>query len=47
MEVASYVLPGDAYLQVEDGQNINIGDVIAKLSKALKKLKILQGIAPC
>ncbi len=46
MEVASYVLPGDAYLQVEDGQNINIGDVIAKLSKGSEKTQDITGGLP-
>ncbi len=46
MEVASYVLPGDAYLQVEDGQSINIGDIIAKLSKGSEKTQDITGGLP-
>ncbi|UGQ16070.1 DNA-directed RNA polymerase subunit beta' [Borrelia sp. RT5S] len=46
IEISSYVLPGDAYLQVEDGQGINIGDVIAKLSKGSEKTQDITGGLP-
>ncbi|QMU99170.1 DNA-directed RNA polymerase subunit beta' [Borrelia sp. A-FGy1] len=46
VEISSYVLPGDAYLQVEDGQDINIGDIIAKLSKGSEKTQDITGGLP-
>ncbi|ETZ18485.1 DNA-directed RNA polymerase beta' chain [Borrelia duttonii CR2A] len=46
VEIASYVLPGDAYLQVEDGQDIDIGDIIAKLSKGSEKTQDITGGLP-
>ncbi|BCR20991.1 DNA-directed RNA polymerase subunit beta' [Borrelia miyamotoi] len=46
VEIASYVLPGDAYLQVEDGQDVNIGDIIAKLSKGSEKTQDITGGLP-
>ena len=41
-----YGLPGGAYLQVEDGQEVSIGTVLAKLSKASQKTKDITGGLP-
>ncbi len=42
----TYSLPGGAYLQVEEGQNIQIGTILAKLSKASQKTKDITGGLP-
>lgn len=41
-----YSLPGGAYLQVEEGQTVGIGEVLAKLSKASQKTKDITGGLP-
>jgi DNA-directed RNA polymerase, beta'' subunit, predominant form len=42
----SYAMPGGAYLQVEDGQEVGVGTVLAKLSKASQKTKDITGGLP-
>ncbi len=41
-----YGLPGGAYLQVENGQTVGIGAILAKLSKASQKTKDITGGLP-
>jgi len=45
-EETTYSLPGGAYLQVEELQEIGVGTVIAKLSKASQKTKDITGGLP-
>lgn len=44
--LVSYVLPGGAYLQVEDGQLVKQGTVLAKISKASEKTQDITGGLP-
>ena len=43
---AVYGLPGGAYLQVENGQTVGTGSILAKLSKASQKTKDITGGLP-
>jgi len=45
-EVESYNLPGGAYLTVEDNQEVNAGDVIAKIPRGQAKTKDITGGLP-
>ncbi|KAL0263960.1 UNVERIFIED_CONTAM: hypothetical protein PYX00_011200 [Menopon gallinae] len=44
--LVSYVLPGGAYLQVSDGETIEAGSVLAKISKASEKTQDITGGLP-
>lgn len=45
-EIANYLLPGGAYLNIKDGQKLNAGDIIAKIikKKASKATDITGGL---
>ena len=45
-EVDSYPLPGGSTLQVDDGQDVHIGDILAKLTKSSIKTKDITGGLP-
>ncbi len=45
-EVATYYLPGSAYLNIEDGEKVNIGKTLAKLLKESVKTKDITGGLP-
>ena len=45
-ESYTYLLPGGAYLQVDELENVGIGAVLAKLSKASQKTKDITGGLP-
>ena len=45
-KVASYQLPGSSYLQIEDGQFVNEGQVLARLLMASVKTKDITGGLP-
>ena len=44
--IASYLLPGSSYLQIEDGQFVNEGQVVARLLMASVKTKDITGGLP-
>ena len=43
---AIYTLPGDAFIQLKDGQDIEVGSVIARVSQASAKTKDITGGLP-
>jgi len=45
-EIASYLLPGGAYLNVKDGEKLNAGDTIAKIIKKTSKVADITGGLP-
>lgn len=45
-EIASYFLPGNAYLNVDDGEEVNIGKTLAKLLKESVKNRDITGGLP-
>ncbi|MBN2322683.1 MAG: DNA-directed RNA polymerase subunit beta' [Spirochaetes bacterium] len=45
-EVESYTIPGGAYITVEDNQEVNGGDVIAKIPRGQAKTKDITGGLP-
>ena len=45
-EIANYILPGGAYLNVKDGQKLNAGDIIAKIIKKTSKVADITGGLP-
>jgi DNA-directed RNA polymerase subunit beta' len=45
-EVESYTIPGGAYITVEDNQEVNAGDVIAKIPRGQAKTKDITGGLP-
>jgi DNA-directed RNA polymerase subunit beta' len=44
--LVSYVLPGGAYLQVSDGEEVKAGTILAKISKASEKTQDITGGLP-
>ena len=45
-ELAQYYLPTNAYLIVEDGQKVDVGDILVKVPREATRTKDITGVLP-